>query len=272
MTRPIVTLIVAASSLLPVGSLAAENNARDSASKGVIRLFNGKNLDGWYTFLRDIGKNKDPHRVFTVKDGLLRISGLDWGCITTEKEYENYRLIAEFKWGRDTHEPRVDRARDSGFLIHSIGKDGGYGRVWMTGIEFQIIEGGTGDFLAVGDKTERFALTCPVAEKKAGSSYVFQPDGKPVTIHGGRINWWGRDPGWKDLKGFRGARDVEKPVGQWNRIECVADGDTLTAIVNGVVVNRALVVKPNKGRIQVQSEGAEVFYRRIDLIPLAGAK
>ena len=104
--------------------------------------------------------------------------------------------------------------------------------------------------------------------EKAGNNYVYQTNGKPVTINGGRINWWGRDPNWKDVKGFRGKNDVEKPLGQWNRYEGIVKGQTIEVLLNGVLINQATDVKPRKGRIQIQSEGAEVFFRRIDLIPL----
>src|SRR5690606_27209695 len=79
-----------------------------------IQLFNGKNLEGWYTFLKGRGRDIDPKKVFTVRDGLIHISGEEYGCITTDKEYENYKLVVEYKWGEQTFEPRADRARDSG--------------------------------------------------------------------------------------------------------------------------------------------------------------
>lgn len=47
-----------------------------------IVLFNGKNLDGWYTWLQD-NRYQDPKHVFTVRDGMLRISGEEWGGLTT---------------------------------------------------------------------------------------------------------------------------------------------------------------------------------------------
>ena len=98
--------------------------------------------------------------------------------------------------------------------------------------------------------------------------HTTQPDGDPVTIHKGRINWYGRDPDWEDVKGFRGRQDVEKPVGEWNRLECVVNGKEITAILNGTLVNHGIDVRPRKGRIQIQSEGAEVFFRRVELVPL----
>ncbi len=235
-----------------------------------IPLFNGKNLDGWYTFIKDRGRNIDPRKVFTTGNGLIRISGEEWGCITTNDEYENYTLVLEFKWGQKTWEPRLQNARDNGILIHSVGDDGGYNGTWMHGIECQIIEGGTGDLLVVGDKTEKYAITCPVAAEKQGGSYLFEPGGKLVTIHGGRINWYGRDPEWKDTIGFRGAADVENLPGEWNRMEIFARGDDIKIKLNGVLVNYATNVRPAKGRIQLQSEGAEMFVRRIDLVVLNG--
>ncbi|MFO7974526.1 MAG: DUF1080 domain-containing protein [Candidatus Hydrogenedentota bacterium] len=233
-----------------------------------VQLLTDNITDHFYTFLRERGRDTDPKKVFTVKDGVLRISGEEWGCITTKEEFENYRLVVEFKWGDETFPPREDRARDSGVLIHSVGEDGGYSNVWMHAIECQIIEGGTGDFIVVGDGTDNFSITCPVAPEKAGSSYVYQPGGELATIHGGRVNWWGRAPAWKDEKGFRGAKDVEKPVGEWNRMECLARGDEITVILNGIEVNHAQNVKPHRGKIQVQSEGAEIFFRKIELAPL----
>lgn len=236
-----------------------------SLKKTKVKLFNGKNFDGWYTYIKGKGKNVDPNKVFTVKNGVIVISGEEYGCITTDKEYENYKLTAEFKWGEKTHEPRLTKARDCGIMLHSVGEDGAYGGIWMQSIECQIIEGGTGDLLVVGDGSPAFAITCPVAPEKQGNSYVYKANGEPVTIHSGRINWYGRDPNWKDQKGFRGVNDVEKPVGKWNKIECMVRGDEIKVYLNNKLVNQAFDVKPYKGKIQIQSEGAEIFFRKVNL-------
>lgn len=238
------------------------------SSQQSIALFNGSDLTGWYTYLQDRGRNNDPKKVFTVQDGMIRISGEEWGCITTDKEYENYRLLIEFKWGNLTYEPRVDRARDSGVLLHSRGEDGSSQGIWIHSIECQIIEGGTGDFIVVGDGSDQFQITCTVHAEKQDHSFVFDPDGKKATIKEGRINWYGRDPGWKDTMGYRGKNDVEKALGEWNILECIAKGDSLTFFLNGHLVNSAENVLPHKGRIQIQSEGAEIFFRRVDLEPI----
>jgi len=233
-----------------------------------IHLFNGQNLDGWYTYLQHSGKNNDPKNVFTVQNEMIRISGEEWGCITTNESFENYHIIVEYKWGDEVFPPRLENARDCGLLLHSQGEDGSSSGIWMHSIEAQIIEGGTGDIIVVGDGSDRFSVTATVAPEKQGNSYVFQPDGEEVTINSGRINWLKRAPNWKDELGFRGKNDVEKPVGQWNKLECIADGETLTILLNNQVVNEATKVSPSKGQIQIQSESAEIFIRRVDLIPL----
>jgi hypothetical protein len=233
-----------------------------------VPLFNGKNLDGWYTYLNKQGHDKDPDQVFKVEKKQIHISGYEYGCITTDKEYEDYDLEVEFKWGDKTHAPRVTAARDNGVLIHSQGKDGAFSGNWMYSIECQIIEGGTGDFLVVGDGSDKFSITCPVAPEKQGGAYIYKEGGENVTIKQGRINWFARDPSWKDVKDFRGEKDIEKPVGKWNKIRVIAMDDDIYFYLNGVLVNRAMRVKPSVGRIQIQSEGAEMFVRKVELTPL----
>jgi hypothetical protein len=100
-----------------------------------IHIFNGKDLTNFYTYLgapksgaKPYGKNNDPEKVFTVHDGMIHVSGKVYGGLITEKEYENYHLIVDFKWGKQTWPPRKDRARDSGVLVHCVGADGAYGR------------------------------------------------------------------------------------------------------------------------------------------------
>ncbi|MFC5409273.1 DUF1080 domain-containing protein [Larkinella bovis] len=245
-----------------------ENTVAQSKRSKTVRLFNGKNLDNWYVFIEKRGRDQDEKKVFSVEDGYIHISGEEYGSIVTNDEFENYQLTVEFKWGDKTYAPRADRARDSGVLLHSTGPDGGYRGIWMCSIEAQIIEGGTGDMLVVGDGTDTYALTAPIAPRKEGGGRVFSPTGTPLTIHSGRIDWYGRDPDWKDVKGFRGANDLEKPLGEWNTMVCVAEDDRVSVYLNGTLVNQATQVKPSKGRIQIQSEGAELFVRKVELRPL----
>ncbi len=235
-------------------------------SKPPIFQFNGKELTGFYTYLHE-SKYEDPSRVFTVKDGVIRISGDGFGGLITRDEFENYHLITEWKWGERTWGSRKRNARDSGILLHCTGPDGAAGGNWMESHECQIIEGGCGDFIMVGGRGKP-SLTCETRTGPDRQLY-FDKGGIAVTRDSGRFNWWGRDPHWQDTLGFRGSRDVEKPLGEWNRMEVICDGDSITNIVNGYVVNIGRNSSLTKGKILFQTEGAEIFFRKIEVRPLS---
>jgi hypothetical protein len=230
-----------------------------------ISLFNGRDLSGWYTWTRD-SRYEDPKKVFTVVGGKIRISGEEWGGIATRKMYRDYHLIVEWRWGGPTLGDRKTKARDSGILVHAVGEDGAYSNTWLESIESQIIEGGCGDFILVGGKN-RPSLTAEVREG-ANNQLYWQEGGKKVTRDRGRFNWYGRDPEWKDEIGFRGRQDLEKPTGEWNRSEVICDRDTIKNLVNGKLVNYGTNSSHTSGKIQLQSEGAEIWIRRVELRPL----
>lgn len=184
--------------------------------------------------------------------------------------------MAEFRWGGVTWGNRKARARDSGILLHAQGRLGNSGRdfngPWLRSVEFQIIEGGVGDILPVLGYDEagtaiRPTLKATIRKDRDGES-VYDPQGTLTAFSGGRINWWGRSEDWADRIGFRGAKDVESPGLEWTRIEAVANGDRLTFSVNGQVVAAATESSFTSGKIMIQSEGAEIYFRRIDLEPL----
>lgn len=268
--RFIARTLIVASLALGLGQAGADEPQVRSPHNEVIELFNGENLDGLYVFLRDSGY-EDPKNVFTVVDGMLRISGEEYGYFATNDAYRDYHLVAEFKLGEKTWEPRKDRARDSGILVHCAGPDGNQG-TWMASIEYQIIEGGIGDLLVVGGKyadgsAVPMSLTCEVTQDRDGE-YVWHKGGERRTFDSGRINWYGRDPDWSDTIGFRGPDDVENPQGEWNRADVICEGDHIVAKVNGKLVNEGFAAFPSHGKILVQSEGAELFIRRLELHPL----
>jgi hypothetical protein len=248
--------------LLTASLLPAETAITPSRK---MQLLNGRNLDGWYTWLRD-SQYEDPDKVFRIENGMLRITGTHWGGVATKQSYKDYHLIVEWKSGGPTHGDRADRARDSGILVHAVGEDGAYNKTWLESVESQIIEGGAGDFIMVGGKSQP-KMTANVREGAKGEVY-WDKNGKPVTKDRGRFNWWGRDPDWKDVINFRGKQDVEKPMGQWNRQEVICDGDRITNIVNGVVVNEGYNSSHREGKIQIQSEGAEIWIRKVELRPV----
>jgi hypothetical protein len=276
MTRPrFATLGLAlAVSTLPAASRAADEPRIPAFARDVPRVrtgepvfqFNGTDLSGFYIYLSQT-QYDDPKKVFTVRDGMIHVSGDEFGGIITKQEYSDYHLIVEWKWGGPTYGQRKDRARDSGILLHCVGEDGAAGKRWMESVECQIIEGGCGDFILVAGKG-RPSMTCEVRETNGGKDRYYEKGGKPVTLDRGLIKWWGRDPEWKDVPGFRGKNDVENPLGQWNRMEVICDGDSITNIVNGYVVNVGTKASVTKGKILLQTEGAEIVFRKFEVRPI----
>jgi hypothetical protein len=266
---------VSAVALLSCSAAAADPQPAERPVDGPIKLFNGKDLSGLYTWLRD-ARYEDPRQVFTAHDGILRISGDGLGYLCTEQSYRDYHLIIEFKWGERTWGDRKDRARDSGVLVHCHGPDGNYGGTWMASVEAQIIEGGVGDLLVLTGKDPDDGTPVPTSlaaqvEKDRDGETVWSPEGKQQTFTSGRINWFGRDPDWKDEVGFRGPQDVESPFGRWTRMDVICDGGSIVVKVNGVKVNEASEASPASGKILVQTELAETFVRRWELWPIGDA-
>jgi hypothetical protein len=235
----------------------------------MIRLFNGKDLSGLTTWLRD-SKRDDPKNVFSVKDGVLHISGDGFGYVATDKPYRDYHLIVEYKWGTKTDGGKF--VRNSGILLHGVGPDGGAGGTWMSCIECQLAQGCVGDLIVIRGKDADgrvipVQLTADVADG---------PDKKPRWTRGGEARvftnrqlWWSKhEPFFKELLDTRGKDDVESPLGEWTRVEVRCEGKRIAVSVNGTTVNEAYDVFPAAGRILLQCEGFELFVRKFELYPL----
>lgn len=245
-----------------------------------MQLFDGKSLDGFYTWMAGTGR-EDVNRVFSVVDAIdgapaIRVSGQGYGAFITEKEYKNYHLTVEFRWGLLTWGNRKDAARDSGILVHCQGPDGNTGKdfkgPWMQSIETQIIEGGVADIILVAGWDAEGNRLKPVATstvtKDRDGEMVYSPDGETVTLDSGRINWSGRDPDWDGSLGYVGKDDVEGHGAEWTTLEVICDGDVITNIVNGHVVSKVWDTSLTEGKIIFQTEGAELYFRKIELKPV----
>jgi hypothetical protein len=205
--------------------------ATAQTAKGKMKpLFNGRDLDGWYSFLRTKGKNNDPENVFSIENNILHISGKEFGYICTEREFTNFHLLVEFKWGVRKYPPRdADTTRrDNGILFHIPA--GTKDSVWPKGIECQIQEGDVGDFWMIDSTT--------------------------IVANGVRSI-----P--KDYFRVQKSKDAEKPTGEWNTIEVIVQNNKIIYIVNETVVNECTDPSVTRGKISIQSEGAEIYYRTI---------
>jgi len=196
---------------------------------GFEKLFNGTDLEGWYIYLRNYGVNHDPKNIFQIRqDGVLYVTGEIFGYIATLKEYEDFHLKLEFKWGEKKWPPRLNQKRDSGICYFF--PDDSPDVVWPKSIECQIQEGDVGDFWMI--------------------------DSTSVVVDGERNVL-------KNYATFKKHKDNEKPNGEWNTVEVIAKDGNIKHIVNGVVVNEGNDPSVQKGKILLQSEGAEVYYRNV---------
>ncbi|MGN0852920.1 MAG: DUF1080 domain-containing protein [Kiritimatiellia bacterium] len=237
-------------------------------------LFNGRNLDGWYTFLKGRGRNNDPKRVFTVTNGAIRVSGEEWGSLTTADSFADYRLTVEYRWLGTSFGSKTNAAPDSGILFHSTGPDGGFAGAWMPAHEYNLIRGASGDLWTVGpdpgrnQKPARFIKGEAGPEKLAGRHPIWQKGGTAVTLAGNaRLCRFDIDRSWTDTPQVPLAVN-EKPMGEWNVAVLECRWGQVACWFNGKLVNRAVQCAPNMGRIQLQSEGCGIEFRRVRIEPL----
>jgi hypothetical protein len=248
-------------------------SARGGDKEKWTSLFNGKDLAGWDTWLgrplgekEAVGLNKDPKMVYTVveADGkpAVRISGEIFGALTSKEEFGNYHFKLEFKWGEKKWPPREKAVRDSGLLYHCVGEQGAQGSFWMRSQECQIQEKDCGDYWSVAG-----AIVDVEGTRKDGKGPITYKKG------GDKFAVPGKDTGSRIIK----SPDNENPTGEWNTIEVLTVGGTSVHVVNGKTVmiltnSRHKLdgkeVPLTRGKLQIQSEGAEVLYRGMAIRPI----
>jgi len=212
--------------------------------------------------LKPVGLNPPRQNVFTmIEQGgkpVLHISGEFYGCATTKQEFSNYHFRASFKWGEKKWEPRLTELKDSGILYHSRGAFGvDYWKSWALSQEFQVIEHGLGEYWT-----------------QATSGFDIRADPK---AQGAEAPRWNPKAPWMAFGSPNNhalaGSDEDRP-GQWNTIELVCFQDRCVHIANGKVVmalknarykDGDRIVPMTGGKLQIQSESAEVFYRDIEI-------
>jgi hypothetical protein len=191
---------------------------------GWVKLFNGKDLSGWTVFL-DPKKEADRTKVFTVQDGILVCEGAPFGYLITDKEYENYILKVQWRWGKKVH----GRGRNSGVFVHVVGPD----KIWPKAVEAQLMADHAGEFWLV----DNFKLKVDAKRQDAKNARHY----------------------------YRMKDHVEKAIGEWNQYEITCKGDSIRVEINGQLVNEGTEAELSKGRILLQSEGAEIHFKDVVL-------
>jgi hypothetical protein len=249
-------------------SMVCAGRAADDLPGKTLPLFNGRNLDGWEVVVGDKGVVANQNLVQVV-DGVIHVykdavdgSEQPFGYLLTIAEYGEYRLSLEYKWGTKKFAPRADAdtVRDAGVCYHVRAPL----EIWPTSVECQIQEGDTGDVWAIHTQ-----VTSTIHSDIM--NYCPAEDGGIETTRGD-------DP--RGYRRFLRSYCYEQPG--WNRVELIVSGDRATYLVNGHVANRVTKLKSwdeataswqplTKGKILLQAEGAEIFYRNVTIQPLTAA-
>ena len=221
--------------------------------------------------LKPVGLNKDSKHVFSMIEDhgtpVLRISGEIYGSAATKHEFSNYHFRAKFKWGERKWEPRLSELKDSGVLYHSTGPWGvDYWHSWMQAQEFQIIEDGIGEYWTIA----KAQVDIPAVKPEGAKFYQFKKGAPWLTFAADEEKYGAAD-------NYCQVSENPEIKGDWNQIELVCYADRCVHIANGKVV---LTVKNSRhvidgkvvpltaGKLQIQSEAAEVFYKDVEIRPI----
>lgn len=217
------SIVGTAGLLAAVAVLIAQTpETKGKEDNGWIKLFNGKDLSGWTVFL-DPKKEADPTKVFTVQDGVLVCEGSPFGYLITDKEYENYVLKLQWRWGKKVH----GKGRNSGVFVHVVGPN----KIWPKSVEAQLMADHAGDIWLVDNF--RLNVDAKRQDPKIGRHFL------------------------------RMKNHVENPVGEWNQYEITCKGDSIRLVINGQFVNEGTEAELTSGKILLQSEGAEIHFKDV---------
>ncbi|HUJ61433.1 MAG TPA: DUF1080 domain-containing protein [Kofleriaceae bacterium] len=227
-------------------------------------IFDGKTLDGWYSYLAVSGRDNDPNGIFQVEDGAIHILGVDlapgqfeYGYLATTRDYEDIRVRFEYQWG-----PRnfSGFGPDSGFFVTAVGPD----MIWPRSQECQVYRGDTGSMYLFDYATIETTIDPTIQA--------------PTYLDGGVPYSAPRNP--NPYYAYI-AKDAQFDTpDDWNQVEIDVDGDSAVYIVNGNVTFRSthrrqpspdapddptMDIPLTKGRLVIQNEGNEIYYRNIEI-------
>jgi hypothetical protein len=227
-------------------------------------LFNGKNFDGWYTYLDSRGKNADPIGVFKIENAVIHIldvppEKMENGYLATTQEFSNVRIHVEYKWGTKRSS---EGKRNSGLLYLAVGPD----RIYPLSLECQIEETDVGDLWIVnGASVTAFFIspTLPMYDddRIAGTLVRSFPGDSSRVLKSG---------------------DFEDRAG-WNTVEVLLNGNESKHLVNGRIVNTARDIQQpdpqnpthmiplKSGHILLEAEGSEIWFRDVKVKPVQPA-
>lgn len=197
-------------------------------SQKVVKLFNQKNLAGWYAYEPATGKQQDASKIFHADKKMIRMYGEKIGYLMSNQSFRDFQLTIDFKWNTDSTFARKSTKKNSGimYLVPTTTPD----TLWPKGIQFQVKEGATGDFVLLQE------VTLEIKGKKTEA-------GKSVVV----------------------ARfaEAEKPFGEWNTVVITSKNGLVKQELNGKLVNEGTQTSITEGRVLLQYEGYPIDFRNI---------
>lgn len=227
-------------------------------------LWNERDLSGWQVSLGAVDDHRKAHvpaaeEIFTVVPfrgaPALRVDGRISGSLISDESYSDYHLQLEFCWDEGVFEPLPFQG--SGVLYHSFG-------------EPRMVSGGGGPPNGPGPVTPgrgyfHESLEFQIAEAgKTGQPGYATAAGTLAPL--GRISFERRG----------GAPRLQKPAGEWNRIDILCVADEVAHYLNGELTARIARARDvsgaepralTGGRLQLQSESSEIYFRKIRMRP-----
>jgi hypothetical protein len=175
-------------------------------------------------------------------------------------------------WKLVLEDPKADPARTwsvSDGVIHCTGTPAGYLRTEKSFRDYLLVvewrwpaqAGNSGVLLHMqrDDKVWPYSVEAQLHSGNAGDFWLI--DGATAKVDDSR-----RNPGARiNVKHLQPA---EKPLGEWNRYEITCIDSRVVLVVNGELVNVARDAVPNEGFICLQSEGAPIEFRKVELTPI----
>jgi hypothetical protein len=186
-------------------------------------------MNDWYAFTKASTERQEPSKVYDFSDDMIRMYGETNGYLMSKKSYKNFELSLEYRWNIE-EKFKTKNKKNSG-VMYNIPAD--YpDKIWPKGIQFQIKENTTGDFIFLDQ------VTAKVNGKliEAGAS-----------ITSAKFS------------------ENEKPYGEWNAIVIKSFNGKITQYLNGKLVNECTEASSNEGRISLNYEGAPIDFKNIIL-------
>jgi hypothetical protein len=190
-----------------------------------------KNLseNDWYAFTKTSPEKLQPSKVYEFTDGMIRMYGDTNGYLMTEKSYKNFELSLEYRWNME-EKFKTNNKKNSG-VMYNIPVDSP-DKIWPKGIQFQIKENTTGDFIFLDQVTAKV-------------------NGKQV------------EPGASVTSPKFSAN--ENPYGEWNSIVIKSFNGKITQYLNGKLVNECVEATAAEGKISLNYEGSPIDFKNIRL-------